>query len=403
MASSPVLAVPEASRPLLTRLGHIALQERTRAYLVGGPVRDILLGCTGFDIDVAVEGRSADYGRALARELGGSFVYHQRFLTGTITLADGRRIDISATRRETYPQPATLPRVHPAPIETDLARRDFSINAMALDLSPDAFGRLLDPLGGRADLAARTVRVLHDRSFIDDPTRIFRAIRFAVRYDFAIEPRTLTLLRTAVRARLPALLTPERVLYELRLVCAEPLVLPMLDALIKERVLSATWHWRPRPGLLDAMRRLTQSGRDGGLKFLLLLSYLPVADNWPLRREDRLAAAAIAGASTLRRSLMRVRRPSAIYRLLNPVPRPALEILSCTEPPPVARRIRTYLETMADVRTELTGADLKSLGLRPGPDYRNILERLLWARLDGRVTDRAGETALCRRLLTGRA
>jgi tRNA nucleotidyltransferase (CCA-adding enzyme) len=394
-----VLAVPEDSRPLLERLGRAAHKLGARSFLVGGPVRDILLGRTGPDTDVAVDRKAEEFGRALERELGGRFTYHSRFLTGTVALADGGHIDISSTRTETYERPAVLPRVKPAAIEADLARRDFSINAMALELSPGAFGRLIDPLGGQADIAARTVRVLHEESFTDDPTRIFRAIRFATRFEFAIEPRTLELMRAALRERLPSKLTPERVLYELQLVCAEPLILPALEALLKERVLQSTWDWRPRPGLLVGMRKLVQSGAGAGLRFVYLLGFLPVTDRWPLRKEDRLAAAAIGSADALRDGLARARRPSAVHRLLHPVPRPALEVLSRIEPAPAARRIRAYLDTMADARPDLSGADLKALGLRPGPLYTRVLDKLLWARLDGSVTDRAGELALCRRLI----
>jgi hypothetical protein len=191
------------------------------------------------------------------------------------------------------------------------------------------------------------------------------------------------------------------VLYELQLLCAEPLVLPALEALLKERVLPATWDWHPRPGLLAGMRRLVQSGAPAGLRCVYLLSFLPVTERWPLRKEDRLAVEAVADAARLRRGIAAARRPSALYRLLKPVPLPALEILSRIEPRPAARRIHEFIDKLADVRPELSGKDLRALGLAPGPLFGKVLEKLLWARLDGRVTDRAGELKMCRRLMRG--
>ncbi len=384
---------------LLGRLGRIGDRLGTRVFLVGGPVRDLLLGRESPDLDIAVESRARQFCNAVGLELGGRTTFHSRFLSGSVTTSVGIRLDINQTRTETYARPAVLPTVRPAGIEADLSRRDFSVNAIALSLAPSSFGYLLDPLGGRHDLQVRRIRVLHDRSFRDDPTRVFRAIRFAVRLGFDIEPGTLGLLRESVHDNVLARLTPERVLYELRLICREPLVLPIVEALIRERVLRAVWDWTPPKRFLFGLCRLVQHGAEPELLFIYWLSFLPVTERFPIRREEQEAAGWLNRFEPVREALVRSSRASTIYRLLKPIPEPALRIIAAVEPGASARRIRDYLDRLAQVRTELTGKDLKKMGVEPGPHYRRILDQLLYARLDGKVQNRDDELSLCRRLL----
>lgn len=168
-----------------------AALEGERAYLVGGAVRDLLLGADHPDLDVAVDGDAA----ALARRLGGEVITHERFATARADV-DGARIDLATTRRETYERPGALPEVEPAGIEEDLARRDFTVNAMAVALGDEA-SELIDPHGGLSDLRDGVLRVLHDRSFTDDPTRALRAARYGARLGLTLEPRTAGLLAGA--------------------------------------------------------------------------------------------------------------------------------------------------------------------------------------------------------------
>jgi tRNA nucleotidyltransferase (CCA-adding enzyme) len=462
------------SRDRLERLGRIASRLGTRSFLVGGPVRDLVLRagevrcqkldvrsqksrtsgllhsslCTltsdldrgqamrclgsipdsgrGPDIDIAVEDKCHEFGAAVARELGGRFVFHSRFLSGSVLsplasrLSPLAHIDVTQTRTEVYARPAVLPQVKPASIVADLARRDFSINAMALEITPDAFGTFIDPYNGRDDLASRRVRILHERSFVDDPTRIFRCIRFAIRLGFAIEPDTLKLMRQAIEHRYPALLTPERILYELRLICAEPLVLPMVEALVHERVLEAAWRWTPPRGFVSSMAKLArlrggrnprgqspaQERRNPGqspdfaeLLFIYWLSVLPVTDRFPIRKEERDAAEAVAAAARLKHKLKHKQNSSAIYQVLRDQPETALLILAALEPQPVARHIKAFLAELRHASVSVTGADLRAAGLKPGPAYREILDKLLFARLDGKIRTVADERELLTRLI----
>ena len=168
-------------------------------YLVGGTVRDILLGEQSFDVDIAVEGDAIELAKALAEALDGRVRPHEKFGTAVVLYGDGGRIDVVTTRTEFYDAPAALPTVEHATIREDLFRRDFTINAMAVSLKGDDLGRLVDPFGGRADLDAGVIRVLHNLSFIDDPTRIFRAIRYENRYGFRMDEHTARLARSCDR------------------------------------------------------------------------------------------------------------------------------------------------------------------------------------------------------------
>ncbi|MGZ4388592.1 MAG: CBS domain-containing protein, partial [Gaiellaceae bacterium] len=184
-------------------------------YLVGGTVRDILLGEQGFDVDIAVEGDAIALAKALAEELGGRVRPHEKFGTAVVVYDDGERVDVVTARTEFYDAPAALPTVEHATIREDLFRRDFTINAMAVSLKGADYGRLVDPFGGRRDLEARAIRVLHNLSFIDDPTRIFRAIRYENRYGFRMEPHTERLARACIEMGLVGDLSSARLRDEL--------------------------------------------------------------------------------------------------------------------------------------------------------------------------------------------
>ncbi len=389
------------------------------AYLVGGPVRHLLISPNDYDIsavpdwDIVVDLRPT--GRGLARLLkemqvltGSHYVFYQQFLTGTLVLGDVR-VDIAHTRDETYPAPAVLPVVRPAGIEADLRRRDFTINAIAVRLTGRDRGTLVDPTGGQADIEAQVVRIIHPNSFVDDPTRIFRCIRYAVRHGFEIESGTLYLLRRAVKDRYPARLTPERILYELRCICREPAALKMLEAVIKEGVLASCWSQLPGADffgypverLLADLQALSQAKAAPELMFIYLLSRLPVDERFPIVRLEREAQQALREADVIVSRLRHAQRRSTIYEVLRGVPVSALEILAILEPEPIRRRIKLYFDRLIGVEPELRAADLIAAGVKPGPALGWILKRLHQARLDGKVKSLAEEKELVRRL-TGR-
>jgi tRNA nucleotidyltransferase (CCA-adding enzyme) len=211
---------PERVMALLERIGALAASQGARAYLVGGPVRDLILGVDNLDLDITVEGDAMALGRQLAHQLGSRIYSYKKYLTCTVKGRDFK-IDFATARKESYEKPAAMPKVKPGTLRDDLRRRDFTINAMAVSLSPRDFGALIDPFGGLRDLGGKIVRVMHGRSFVDDPTRIFRAIRFSGRLGFRMDPRTLSLARSAVAHGMTDRLENYRIHNELNLIMKE--------------------------------------------------------------------------------------------------------------------------------------------------------------------------------------
>ena len=222
---------------LLKEIGAAADKEGINAFVVGGFVRDALLGVEDKDIDIdvdpaladvdssvskgGVEANAINFAKTLGKKWGVEPVLHEGFKTATVEKT-GYRIDFATARKESYKKPAALPRIKPATIKEDLSRRDFTINAMAVSLNADKFGQLVDFFGGRDDLKNKAIRVLHNRSFIDDPTRILRAVRFEQRLHFKIEPHTMKLIGDALRLDMLGKLKKQRLNKEMDLILAEP-------------------------------------------------------------------------------------------------------------------------------------------------------------------------------------
>src|SRR5919108_5668214 len=215
-------ALDAGTRALLATAGRLAGAHGATAYVVGGLVRDVWLGraAVQHDLDVVVEGDALAVARALADAHGGTLVEHTRFLTASVALSDGRRVDLVTARSERYEGGGSLPRVLPAGIAQDLRRRDFTVNALAVELGSGAFG-LLDPLGGAVDIGRRTLRVLHPLSFVEDPTRIFRAARYAVRLGFTLDAWSARCRALALELVPFAALSPARIVAELERILAE--------------------------------------------------------------------------------------------------------------------------------------------------------------------------------------
>ena len=195
---------------IIHRIGSFAEENGFSVYIVGGFVRDVLLGVKNLDLDIVVEGNAIDFVKVLRDKISLNVLTYPRFGTATIALSDGLKIDVAGVRKENYAYPAALPTVSPSSIKKDLFRRDFTINAIAVKINHSNFGQLLDLFEGQKDLLEGKIRVLHDRSFIDDPTRILRAIRFEQRYHFKIEPKTFKLMREAIASGLLERLTRPR-------------------------------------------------------------------------------------------------------------------------------------------------------------------------------------------------
>lgn len=337
----------------------------TPAYLVGGALRDVLRGLSGADVDVdiAVEGDAI----ALARRAGTLVRAHERFGTATVEVG-GTRIDLAMTRRERYPEPGALPEVEPADIAADLARRDFTVNAMAFPLGGER--RLLDPHGGARDLRARVLRVLHPGSIRDDPTRALRAARYAARLGFAPEPETERLIRSADLATVSA----DRVEAELRLIAAEERAIAALELL-------AEW------GLAGVER----GGLERARAALAVLS-MEGWDDIDHRVDVVLAAVLGDPARTHVAKELAAARPeraseaAALARGRDPV-----ELVLARAHG--AEWLDPYVREWRDVRLEITGADLLAAGVPEGPAIGRGLAAALAAKLDEGVSGRDAELA----------
>ena len=216
---------------LLQRIGKTANSMGMDAFLAGGTVRDLLLGAKNLDLDIVVEGEAIKLGEKLSQELNAALVVHKSFGTCTLVTKDNLKIDLTTARKETYKRPAAFPTVEFSSLKDDLARRDFTINAMAISLNKENFGQLIDFFGGARDLSQGVIRVMHDGSFIDDPTRIFRAVRFERRFGFSIDARTLKLIKAAIRKKMLEKVSKGRIQKEMILINKEKNRAKMLDRL----------------------------------------------------------------------------------------------------------------------------------------------------------------------------
>lgn len=354
-------------------------------YLVGGAVRDLLLGRKSFDVDLAVEGDAI----AFARGLGGEVTAHGRFGTAVVRFPDGRQVDVVTCRRETYAAPAALPDVEAGSIDDDLARRDFTVNAMAASLGGD-FGRLVDPYGGRADLEQGTIRVLHEASFVDDPTRIFRAVRYEARLGFRMDDRTEWLAREGVAGI--GLLSPARMREEVVALLSEEEAERALDRLAE---LAAAPKLEPGlVGRLDALRaELDPDAPLWRVRLTALAAAYPgLVARLSLRRQD---ARAVEEAVELAPRLAEATDPVEIADLAGRAPEGALLALAGRD----STALRDWFTRLRGVRLELTGADLAELGVPESPRVGEILEELRRRKLRGELDGREAELAAARELI----
>ena len=378
-----------AGAPLIGRLQHVA--GPPNVYLVGGAVRDLLLGGEPFDLDLVVEGDAAE----LAAGLGGELRAYDRFGTSTVTV-NGFIYDVATARRERYARPGALPDVTPATLVDDLTRRDFTVNAIAIALTGPRAGTVSSAPHALADLSARRLRVLHDRSFLDDPTRMLRMARYASRLGFAIEPHTAALVRPDALSTVSG----ARVGAELRLLAREP---DPVAAFICLREFGLDRAIAPRFGLRDpsaARRALALLPRDGRRDRLVLSAAatdIPAGqlarrlDHLAFERVDReVIVAAATRARAVAAALAVATRPSEIAAAVDHAGPELVALAGALGP---ADPARVWLDRLRRVTLEISGEDLLAAGVPPGPAIGAGLRAALAAKLDGRVSGREQELA----------
>ncbi len=406
------------TRALLESIGRLAAARGARAFLVGGMVRDLWRDAemTSADLDVVVEGDGLAVAREFARALGGSVREHRRFLTASVEAPRTGRIDVTTARSERYESRGALPRVMPAGIDQDLRRRDFTINAMAIELHSGAFG-LLDPLGGRAALVRRRLRVLHPLSYVEDPTRMFRAARYATRFGFAQDAATARARALALRLVPYAALSGQRLAAELERILAEAraeLTLSRLGTDGAFRLLDPRYRFTAStahlvaelPGALAWVR-----ARGLGVE-PVELGVLAITGDQP----QAIATAALERLAFAGEPLARLRHAlaegRALVARLRDANAPSARARVLREQAPV---VLAWLWLVGDGRTRavldwylgldralvaLSGDEVVALGVPRGPAVARVLAELRDGRLDGRITDRAMEIAQVRHRVT---
>lgn len=408
---------PQEIYNLLKLSGEVAEGLGFNAYLVGGSVRDLLRGEENLDIDVVIEGDGISFARALGERLNAKVRVHERFGTAHVS-TDHLELDVATARTEYYESPAALPKVETSSIKKDLYRRDFTINTLALKLNPRDFGLLIDFFGGQRDLREKTIRILHNLSFIEDPTRAFRAIRFSERFGFKISKHTENLIKSVIKMNLFERLTGSRLYEELFLSFNETDPIKTLKRLSDFGLLKVI-----HPNLIfsEELESTLKSMHDtlswfnllfleemtdtGVLYLMALLSGLKDEDmktvidrlSPPDKTKDMILGGMLQGKEVLKR--LPADDPVEIYNLLSKLKlETILFLMAISKDRQKQKAISLYLTELRKVKTILGGEDLKNMGIKPGPVYSRILKALLEEKLRGRLKSREDEEKFVRKI-----
>lgn len=426
--------LPGELRDILTLAGETGARLGLPVYAVGGFVRDMLLDRHTQDVDLVVEGNGIALARELARQLNGRVREHQKFLTSVVVYHNGEgteaRIDVATARLEYYEYPAALPTVELSSLKMDLFRRDFSINALAVRLDGEHFGALADFFGGWQDIRDRTIRVLHTLSFVEDPTRCIRAVRFEQRYGFRIGAGTEKLIKNALSLKLMERLSGARLFNEYKHICEEanPVAcfarmqeIGILSAIIPALVLT--------PSKIALLRRLRETAAWYALLYLreTARSWLVYFYGLTAGLPYKAASAAYDGLGlpeTGKQEILRGReqlrhvkdnllkwqkkndagnaRVSDLYELLRASsPECLIYLMAAADREELKKTLSRYITQWSKEKPDITGDDLRHLGLAPGPAFSRILRAVLTAKLDGTAVNVESQLRLAKKLMSG--
>jgi tRNA nucleotidyltransferase (CCA-adding enzyme) len=416
---------PKEVQNILNKIGEIGDRLNFPVFMVGGVVRDLFLGIENYDIDIVVEGDGIKYARELSRDLKGRTKSHEKFRTAVVILADGFKIDVATARREFYEYPAAFPKVELSSIKKDLYRRDFTINAMAIQLNKKYFGKLIDFFGGQKDLRIGIIRVLYNLSFVEDPARIIRAIRFEQRYNFKMDRATEDFLKKAIDDKLLSRLRKKRIAEELILILKEENPLKSLKRLEElgalKYILSEVELNKDTVERFNKVKDIynfwKRSISDEKIK-LWMIYFCCLIKNLEQSQIQRISKKLIFNQKSLDKinycysNLGQVIKfisqknkisPSIIYLELKGLPNEVL-FLAMTENNTniVKKRISNYFEKYKKESLYISGKELKELQVKPGPIYSQILNKLLCAQLDGEVKNKRDEIRFVKNILEER-
>jgi len=416
---------PKRVRNVLNKIGEIGDRLNFPVFMVGGVVRDLFLRIENYDIDIVVEGDGIKFARELSKDLGGRIKSHEKFGTAVVILADGFKIDVATARREFYEYPAAFPKVELSSIKKDLYRRDFTINAMAIQLNQKYFGKLIDFFGGQRDLRTGTIRVLYNLSFVEDPARIIRAIRFEQRYNFKMDRTTEDFLKKAIDDKLLSRLRKKRITEELILILKEE---NPLKSLKRMEELGALKYILPEAELNEETVKRLNKVKDNynfwkrnipDEKLELWVIYLCCL----IRKLKNIQIQRIYKKLIIKqKSLDKINycytnldqiikiisqknkiSPSVIYLKLKGLPNEALFLaIAESDNNIVKERISNYFLKYKKESLYISGKELKELQVKPGPIYSQILNKLLCAQLDGEVKNKRDEIRFVKNILKER-
>jgi tRNA nucleotidyltransferase (CCA-adding enzyme) len=412
--------LPRRINEILKEAGRVAAKHDYRGYAVGGFIRDLLLRRPNLDIDIVVEGDGIEFAKDFAESYDARVRSYKKFGTAVVIFPDGFKIDVATARLEYYEYPAALPTVELSSLKLDLYRRDFTINTLAVELNPDRFGQLIDYFGAQRDFKDKAIRVLHNYSFVEDPTRVLRAIRYEQRLGFRIMKHTSNLIENAVKMKLLVQLSGRRLTNELKLILSEENPIPAIKRMDEYNLLPFLHpDIKCGPPLERLLREIgsvlawydlsfIKNGCDKWLVYLLALidplsprgleefcikmEFAPRLATWLLEGREKAIS---VGKGFYGKSKL---KPSEVYHLLAGLGTEwLLFIMAKTQQEETRRAISHYFRDLKEVRTKLRGRDLKAMGITPGPVYRRILNQLLDGRLNGELSSREDEVEFVRK------
>ena len=412
--------LPKRMMKTLVQLGETASQLNCSAYVVGGFVRDLFLYRKNEDIDVVIEGNGIAFAKTFAQAFGARTHTHQKFGTAVIIFPDGFKIDIASARMEYYQFPASLPVVEMSSIKMDMFRRDFTINTLAIQLNPGKFGRLIDFFSAQKDIKDKTLRVLHNLSFVEDPTRVFRALRFEQRFGFTIGKLTSSLIDNAVKMDFFKRLAGKRVYAELKLILKEENPAPTILRLMDYDLLTVI-----HPGikiesdlkhLLDTTKKVTdwhdllfidEPYERWAVFFMALIRHCDLQTTHEIcehltiapRYAKMFGEYRIHAEQQLTRLEWHKRIKNAdVFNLLKAFKTEViLYMMVCTGSENARKRISHYHTRLRNVSITISGKDLLDMGLASGPIFSKMLQAVLEAKLNGLVKTREDELAFIRK------
>ncbi len=406
---------------LLQTIGEVADKMNDNAFAVGGFVRDLLLKKANLDLDIVIEGDGIGFAKTLAAQLGGRYRTHERFKTAVVLLDNDFKIDIATARLEYYEYPAAMPTVELSSIKLDLYRRDFTINAMAIHLNPEYFGTLIDFFNSQNDLKQKSIKVLHNLSFVEDPSRIFRAIRFEKRMDFQISPHTKRLIVNAVNMKLFGKSGDSRFLSELKSIFSEENPLPAIQRLAEFDLFQFLWpelrpHYQIDRRFLHIMTQsqlaiswfrllyLDETCRNWVVYLLAVMSRSGVSelstfcgrfDETPKITEYLLDQKKKTEQAMHSLSREKAHKNSQIVESFSGISLEGLlYMMAIARKNHVKKAISLYVTSLRHVEAALTGNDLMAMGYQAGPQFKKILSYLKNMQLDNPALDPEEAAAL---------